>query len=190
MPRRREASAMTGMTGAMLRSLLEQGYSALRERLKRRLGSEDLASEVMQETWLRLGRVHDVGAVQRPYAYLFRIALNVAANHREAESRRLSRAEADALLHMADDLLDPARIAEAREEFATLRRALEELPPRRRSIFVLARVEEVAHAEIARRFAISPRMVEKELSRALDHCAERLDRKVIRRFGPRPRERS
>jgi RNA polymerase sigma factor (sigma-70 family) len=121
---------------------------------------------------------------------MFRIALNVAADRREAEKRRLSQAEIYAVLHIVDHVLDPERIVGTRAEFAALDRALRDLPPRRRAIFLLARVEEVAHEEIARRYGISSRMVEKELSRALDHCSERLDRNVIRRFGPRPRKRS
>jgi RNA polymerase sigma factor (sigma-70 family) len=181
---------MTETTRGMLRGLLEASYHALRQRLTRRLGSEDLAQEALQETWLRLGRFSDAVVIQRPDAYLFRIALNVAADRREAKHRHLNQAEVNALIHMADDMLDPARIMEAREEFAALERALEELPSRQRAIFILARVEEVAHDDIARRFGISSRMVEKELRRALDHCSERLSRKVIRRFGPRPPEQS
>jgi RNA polymerase sigma factor (sigma-70 family) len=181
---------MTAMTRARLRALLEAGYAAFRDRLTRRLGSQDLADEALQDAWLRLARDGDVGVVQRPETYLFRIALNVAADRREAEARRLSQVEINAILHMADDVLDPEQIHKARAEVAALERALAELPPRRRAIFILARVEEVAHEEIAQRFGISPRMVEKELRRALDHCSERLDRKVVRRFGPQPRERS
>lgn len=181
---------MTEMTRAKLRALLEGGYAGFRDRLKRRLGSDDLAEEALQDTWLRLARSGDVGVVQNPDNYLFRIALNVAADRREAESRRLSQAEVQAVIHMTDDVLDPERIAEVRAEFAALERALQELSPRRRAIFILARVDEVAHDEIARRFEISPRMVEKELRRALDHCSECLHRNVVRRFGPRPRERS
>ena len=181
---------MTKTTRASLRAILETGYVSLRERLTKRLGSDDLADEALQDTWLRLTRNGEVGVVQSPDNYLFRIALNVAADRREMESRRLSRVEVHAVIHMADDALDPERIAQARNEFAVLKRSLEDLPPRRREILILARVEEIAHDEIARRFGISARMVEKELRRALDHCGERLNRDVIRRFGPRPREQS
>jgi RNA polymerase sigma factor (sigma-70 family) len=181
---------MTKMTRAKLRAMLETGYDVFHERLKRRLGSDDLADEALQDAWLRLAHGGDVGVVQSPDNYLLRIALNAATDRREAENRRLSRAEVQAVIHMADDALDPERIAHARAELAVLKRALEELSPRRREIFILARVEEVAHDKIAQRFGISPRMVEKELRRALDHCSERLDRNVVRRFGPRPREQS
>src|SRR5450756_65626 len=95
---------MTEMTRARLRTLLETGYTAFRERLRRRLGSDDLAEEALQDTWLRLARGGDVGVVQSPDNYLFRVALNVAADRRETESRRLSQAEVHAVIHMADDL--------------------------------------------------------------------------------------
>ncbi|WP_323825107.1 RNA polymerase sigma factor, partial [Pseudomonas aeruginosa] len=81
---------MTHMTRAGLRALLETGYAAFRDRLKRRLGSDDLAEEALQDAWLRLARGGDIGVVQNAENYLFRIALNVAADRREAESRRLS----------------------------------------------------------------------------------------------------
>ncbi|HBO0460127.1 TPA: RNA polymerase sigma factor VreI, partial [Pseudomonas aeruginosa] len=62
--------------------------------------------------------------------------------------------------------------------------ALCELPARRRQILIASRLEETPHAEISRRFGISTRTVEKELKAALWFCAERLERKVIQRFGP------
>jgi RNA polymerase sigma-70 factor (ECF subfamily) len=181
---------MTETTRATLRALLETGYAAFRDRLRKRLGSQDLADEALQDTWLRLAHGGEVGALRNPDRYLFRIALNAAADRREAESRRLSQAEVYAVLHLADHMLDAGQIADMRAEFSALEQALLELPPRRRQIFILARVEEVAHDEIARRFGISSRMVEKDLRQALDHCSERLGRNVVRRFGPRSREPS
>lgn len=181
---------MTEPLNVRMRGILEAGYQRFQERLRRRLGSDALATEVLHETWLRIGRMGDAGVVQRPESYLFRMALNVAADRREAESRKLSAAEIVTLRHMMDEVLDPERIAEARAEMVTLEAALNELTPRRRAIFVLARVNEMKHDEIARRFGISARMVEKELVQALQHCSQRLGRKVIRRFGPGARKQS
>jgi RNA polymerase sigma-70 factor (ECF subfamily) len=71
-----------------------------------------------------------------------------------------------------------------------LERALDELTPRRRAILIAARLEEVPHVEIAARFGISTRMVEKELRSALIHCGQRLEIKLTSRFGRRPPETS
>lgn len=175
---------MTKNSTVRMRAIFEDKYQRFRERLRRRLGSDALAIEVLHETWLRLERIGDVSAIQKPESYLFRMALNEAADRKEADNRKLSVAEVEVLRHMMDHTLDPERIAEARWEMDALAAALTELTPRRKAIFLLARVDEMKHADIAARFGISPRMVEKELVQALQHCAQRLGRKVVRRFGP------
>ena len=181
---------MTETSWAALRDLLIERYEGLRNRLSRRLGSSDLASETLQETWLHLQRAGTLGSIRNPEAYLLRTALNVAADRRDAENRRLTLSEVERLIQCEEDELDPERIAEAGSEIAALARALDELSPRRREIFILARVQELPHRVIAQRFGISARMVERELRVALEHCGSRLDRKVTRRFGPRSAEPS
>jgi RNA polymerase sigma-70 factor (ECF subfamily) len=177
---------MAEITPTLLQQLLVSGYDELKTRLRHRLGSETLASEILHETYLRLSRLGAAGPVQSPKAYLLRVALNVAATGRMADNRRLSHSEVELLRH--GHTADPSQIAEGRSDIKALQRALNELPARRRAILLASRVEEISHQDIARRFAISTRMVEKELKLALEYCAERLDRKVVRRFGPRPPE--
>jgi RNA polymerase sigma factor (sigma-70 family) len=182
--------AVTETTWATLRALLVDRYSDFKHRLARRLGSMDLAAETLQETWLRLERPGNPGVLDRPDAYLFRIALNIAADRRDADRRRLALSEVEILRHIDDDELDPERIAGSRAEIAALASALDELPPRCRAIFTAARLDEVPHKLIAARYGISTRMVERELKRALEHCGERLGRMSSRRFGQPPSEPS
>jgi RNA polymerase sigma factor (sigma-70 family) len=159
-------------------------YDDFKSRLRRRLGSEDVANDVLHETYLRVNRMEDTQNVAQPGAYLYRMALNVAADRRQADARLLTGSEIDEMLHMSDEALDPERVVGGQKEVQSLLDALYELPPRRRKIFIAARLEEAPHLEISQRFGISTRMVEKELKAALTHCAERLERKVIQRFGP------
>ncbi|MCG8291770.1 MULTISPECIES: RNA polymerase sigma factor [Pseudomonas] len=172
----------TPRDSALLKLFLNS-YDALRLRLKRRFGCDDLAHDVLQETYLRVDRMEAVHNLQKPDAYLYRMALNVAADRREADARLLTGAEIEALLHVAEDQ-DPARIVGGQREIQNLLGALYELPARRRRIFIAARLEEASHLEISQRFGISTRTVEKELKAALGHCAMRLDRKAFQRFGP------
>ena len=65
-------------------------YDDFKARLKRRLGSEDLACDVLHETYLRVDRLDDALEVKKPQAYLFRIALNIAADRREGDARLLT----------------------------------------------------------------------------------------------------
>lgn len=168
---------------ATLRQLLQVGYDDLKKRLARRLGSAELAGEALQETFLRLECAANIGPVRNPKAYLFRIALNIASNHRVAEARRLTVRETEALLDIADDMPDPARIVEARSEIEALKRALAELPARRREIFIAVWRDETPHQAIAAHFGVTVRTIQIELRHALEHCAARLNRDVTKKFA-------
>ncbi|EPJ75938.1 MULTISPECIES: sigma-70 family RNA polymerase sigma factor [Pseudomonas] len=159
-------------------------YEDFKVRLRRRLGSEELANDVLHETYLRVDRMVDTQEIAQPNAYLYRMALNIAADRRQADARLLTGDEIEELLQVSDEALDPARVVGGQKELQTLLKALYELPARRRKIFIAARLEEAPHLEISQRFGISTRMVEKEIKAALGHCALRLERKVIQRFGP------
>jgi RNA polymerase sigma factor (sigma-70 family) len=171
----------------LLRQLLVAGYTDLKRRLARRLGSAELASEALHETWLRLAPGQgDAAAIRRPHDYIFRVALNIASDRERAQRRRLSYSEVDALYHVADATLDAEQLVEARSELLALDRAVAELSPRQRAILIAVRLDGTSHAELARRFGISERMVDKDLRHALEHCADRLERTLFTRFGSRP----
>jgi RNA polymerase sigma-70 factor (ECF subfamily) len=166
-----------------LRDLLLADYSGIDRRLTRRLGSADLASDVLQETYLRLEGMSEIGPVRSPKAYLFRIALNIANDRRRAEGRRLTAYEVDCLLDIPDDRPDPAREIEDRSEVNLLRRAIAELPERRRHVLTLSRIEGLPSREIAERLGVTKRTVEIDLKQAIEHCADRLKRPVPAKFG-------
>lgn len=159
-------------------------YTELRRRLKYSLGCEHQADDVLHETWLRVSRLGDGGEVRNPGAYFYRMAMNVAYDQRQKTARLLYTNEVEDLLRDPDSNLDPAQKASELSELEMLREALYLLTPRRREILVASRMEALPHKEIARRFGISVRMVEKELKAALEFCGEKLQRDVVRRFGP------
>lgn len=181
---------MAETSRATLLNLLLTGYDDLKQRLTRRLGSAELAGEALQDTFLRLELAGEIGAVSSPQGYLFRTALNIATDRRRAEARYLTHVEIEALLDLADPAPDPQRDVEARSEVEALKRALAELPPRRREIFLGAWVEGIPRQELAARFGVSARTIKLELRLARDYCALRLDRDVTKRFPLAPRESS
>lgn len=176
-----------------LRRLLIDDYGTLRRRLARRFGSADFASEILHETWLRLDRMDDGGvgiAVHNPPAYLYRVALNIAADQKQADQRWLDRAEVEGIFQRAAEELDPSRIVEAKSEVLSLSCALEALPPLRRAIFIASRIQDLSHKVIAERHGITIRKVDRELKAALEHFSKILNKKVTPRRGPRPLETS
>lgn len=181
---------MAGMTWAGLRALLVDRYDDIKARLTRQLGSEELASESLHETWLRLHRQGDAGPVQRPSAYILHVATNIARDALRSESRRLRRSEVDAALDIADPAPGPADIHEARRDLEVIERAIRELPDRQRAVLTASRMECLSHQEIANRLGISKRTVLYELRRAVAHLEACLDKNDVGNCTAEPPETS
>ncbi len=78
----------------------------------------------------------------------------------------------------------PLRVAEARFQIEALAIAINELPARRRAVFIAARLEHLPHKNIAEQLGVTVRVVEnRELKAALDHFSGILNKE------PEPRRR-
>jgi len=184
---------MTETILTVLRRVLVDDYHGLKKRLTRRFGSADFAGEVLHEAWLRLGRAElnaSSAALHNPKAYLYRVALNVATDQKRVEKSWLGKVEVEALYRRARDELDPARVVEARFELETLAKAINELPARRRAVFIAARLEYLPYKAIAARMGVTVRVVDRELKLALDHLSAVLKEKSMTRGGSNAHEPS
>lgn len=179
---------MTESSRDVLRRMFLVGYEDLKIRLTKRLGSAELAGDALHDAWLRLEATAPIGPVHRPRPYILRIAYNIALKRLIGQRATVTLDAAREALDLRDDSPDPAATLEARSDLASLARAVEELTPRRRQILFASRLEGTSLHALAERYGISQRMVERELRHAVLHCAQRLDRKIVRRFGPRPRD--
>lgn len=169
---------MEEMTWGLLRAQLAERYDDIKARLTRRLGSEELASESLHETWLRLHRQGNAGPIMHPSAYILHVATNIARDALRSESRRLRRSEVNAALNIADSAPGPAEIQEARGELEAIERAILQLPERQRAVLMASRLEGLSHQEIANRLGISKRTVLYDLRRAVAHLEASLDGNV------------
>jgi RNA polymerase sigma factor (sigma-70 family) len=167
--------------------LLVAGYDEIKSLLKRRFGSAELARETTQDPFLRLHTATNVNSMARPRAYLFRVAMNIVPNQRNAERCRRTESEKDAYLGFFDGTPDPAEIVEARSEIEALKRAMMELPAHRRQILLAACMDETRHHTIAQRFSVTVRTIQIELKQSVTHCAFRLGHDVAPRARLRRR---
>jgi RNA polymerase sigma factor (sigma-70 family) len=175
---------------AVLRKMLVGEYDDLRRQLTRRLGSDDVAREVLQETYLHLDRPSLLSVIDSPKRYLLTIATNIARMRFRRERRLVNLNDLDEALDFVDEAPDPLRSFEARQEFEALKAAFDELTPRRRYILFASRLEGRRLRDIADELYVSQRLVEKELKAALIFCGSKISRDVIQRFGPGTREAS
>jgi RNA polymerase sigma-70 factor (ECF subfamily) len=70
---------------------------------------------------------------------------------------------------------DQERTIAARQQVRMLYRAILELPPKCRQVFLLHKFKERSHAQIAAHLGISKSMVEKHIIKAMTHCRQRLE---------------
>lgn len=157
---------MPDTTWVALRRRLLEGYDELVRRLTRRLGSADLAREVVHETYLRFERVGDAEPVKNLDGYIFRTAVNIAKNRSVVDRRYLNASETELLIGIPDDAPDPERAAEARSDIGLLKQVLAQLPARRREIFEASWADEVPYAELALRYGVHVRTIQRELEQA------------------------
>ncbi|WP_294995736.1 sigma-70 family RNA polymerase sigma factor [uncultured Stenotrophomonas sp.] len=141
-------------------------YRPLHAHVRRKLPQRSDADDVVQETWLRVIKVAASGLLGNGRAYLYRVAHNLIADH--YRQRRREEVLDDTLLHA---FADPAPLPEQRlldaEQLRHLDAIIAALPPRSRQVFLLARVEQMALAEIGRQLGISRQTAHGHLLRAL-----------------------
>jgi RNA polymerase sigma-70 factor (ECF subfamily) len=123
--------------------------------LSRIVGAAE-ASDLTQEVFLRVARsVAPDGGVEAQRAWVFRIARNLALNHRRDTQRRPATVE----------LADAARPA-SQETATALRQALDRLAPLDRDVFLLREAAGLSYDEIALACELSPDAVRSRLHRA------------------------
>jgi RNA polymerase sigma-70 factor, ECF subfamily len=168
------AAEMSISNRTILQNVLVAEYEGLVRRLTRKFGSSDFASETLHETFARLESVTDRTTLQNPRDYLFRAAINVGKNLRRAERVRATAAEIEAVLDVADEAPSPAQATEARSDMDQLMTVLGELPLRTQTIFKAALFDEKPYVAIASEQGVSLRTVERDVQRAMEHCARHL----------------
>jgi RNA polymerase sigma factor (sigma-70 family) len=159
----------------LTRSFLEARDDLLRF-LKRR-GRSGAAEDIAQSAWLKLHeRGGDPKSWQEPRAMLFTTAmnLNIDAHRRETAAEKALAKEA-ALQDVDGSGVDLEAQADAARRLERLSAALTELPPQCRQAFLLNRIEELSHAEIATRLGISTKTVQRHIERALRLCVQVLE---------------
>lgn len=136
----------------------------------------ELAEDCAQEVFLRLART-DEDTVRNAEAYLFTIASNVLITWaRKAKSRQEAQHRPIEDYSLVSGEASPDRVFEGKEALLRLVSALGELPVDTREIFLLNREDGLTYTQIAARYAIGVKVVERHIIRALNHLRVRFPR--------------
>lgn len=149
---------------------------ALSSYFARRVSDRAEVEDLTQEVFAALIRRADIESIENVEGYLFRIAGNLLRYRARLASRRPDvRPEGgpDPMGRLVEDI-SPERVILGQEAWAVFVQALQELPERARTIFILNRFEELSGREIAQRLGYSISLVEKEMIKAISYLRERL----------------
>ncbi|MFG1472850.1 sigma-70 family RNA polymerase sigma factor [Xanthobacter agilis] len=150
-------------------------YDALVRRVTRRLGNSAAASDVVQDTFLRVYATSANAEIASPAAYLFRVADNLAIDHMRQEAARARVIAADPDQEdVPSREASPERALDYKQRLEVLNAAIAELPPKCREVFLLHKYDGLSHSEIGERLGITRSMVEKHVMKALAHFRDRL----------------
>jgi RNA polymerase sigma-70 factor (ECF subfamily) len=149
----------------------------------RRVGHYAEAEDLTQQVFLRLLGAGELDRIEDAEAFVFTVATNLLRDR----ARRAARSASSIGYSLDDGLIDqvlhelvedrsPERVILARESLADVLRSLDALGERTRDIFILSRLENMKHRNIAELYGISASTVEKHVMKAALHLALRYRR--------------
>jgi RNA polymerase sigma factor (sigma-70 family) len=149
------------MTDAI--SVLKAHESKLLAYINRRCRNSSLSEDIMQEILLRVIEQSRKNQIEQPLAYAYRVADSVifAQARKTGRETEIGDADFESDVPLADEVL------EHKQRTEIFRKALAELTPLRRTIFVKRYLERKSRQEIANEMGISLESVKKHLVRAM-----------------------
>ena len=158
----------------LLRDLLLH-YRDLRRHLTHKLRNADDAADIAQtsfeQVYQHAMRPARAAEIQSPRALLFHVAHNLCIDH--ARRRQVAQAWADERTALSAMAAAPSseHVVAHRQLVERVFNQLEQLPPRRREVFLLFRAHGHTQTEIAQRLNITEAAVAKHVVRATLDCA-------------------
>lgn len=123
---------------------------------------EDLAQDVFIRFWERR---HQIEVKTTFGAYLYRMGINEALTYIRKQ-KRYQKDDIDGY-SFSDNSSSAIQVMEGAELKVKIKAAIDSLPPKCRTVFLLSRQEEMSYKEIAAKLEISIKTVENQMGKAL-----------------------
>ena len=140
----------------------------LRTRLRDRF-SADLADDLAQETYLRVVGREASAPVENPRGLLMTVARNLAR-----DTFRRDRVRADYVASAPHGFSPAGNSGHTAADDFEVREAIRSLPPKLRDVLLLSKIGGLTNREIAQRYGLSVRAIDKRLQKAVTLFVARL----------------
>jgi RNA polymerase sigma-70 factor (ECF subfamily) len=160
----------------LLRAALDQAEDLTRF-LKSQIGDASEAQDLMKELYIRILRLRPRETIRSPKAYLFRIAVNLAYQHRLRRSTTPPvvslegwPSELHGSLYQGAEVTTPEVAVAIAEEVEALDQRMRELSPKVRAAILWHHHEGYTCEEIGAKLSVVTHRVKKYLVKGLSHC--------------------
>lgn len=154
------------MTRPEFKKLFNTYFDVVQNYIYYRSGNSDLATDIAQETFLRVWEKQLIIEDKKTKALLFKIAGDMFIS-----SYRKEKTVLEFKLNTKPELNDQS--PEDKMQFKELKRnyeqALAKLPEKQRIVFLMSRMDQMKYHEIADALGLSVKAVEKRMKHALDY---------------------
>jgi len=137
-------------------------YGNLLKLVKKEEIAQELLQDVFLKAWMRRGMIDQEKSFR---SYLFRIAENMVTDffRKAAVDRKLR----SWLISRATDIsFSTEHILHYKDSDTLLKRAIQQLPPQRRQVFILCKIEGQSYKDVSRQLGISPSTISDHIVKA------------------------
>jgi len=157
------------------KTLFDQYFEDVRRYVFYRSGNEDLATDIAQDTFLRIWEKQMEIDPKTVKGLLFKIANDLFISSYRKEKVAFNffnnfQAKQESLT--PEDEINYTELKNAYEA------ALKSMPEKQRVVFLLNRIDELKYKEIADQLGLSVKAIEKRMSQALEHLRNELKNKI------------
>lgn len=154
------------LTQEEFKKLFEMHFAQVRNYVFYRSGNTDVATDIAQETFLKIWEKQNSILPEKVKGLLFKIAGDLFVSHYRKEKRSFQFFNHYLFEEKGDSPEDILTFKQLKENYE---KALVKMPEKQRTVFLMSRVENLKYHEIALMSSISIKAVEKRMKSALAH---------------------
>ncbi|MCY1719834.1 sigma-70 family RNA polymerase sigma factor [Prolixibacteraceae bacterium Z1-6] len=154
------------MTREEFKNLFEEHFAQVRNYVFFRSGNTEVATDIAQETFLKIWEKQNSIQPEKVKGLLFKIANDLFVSHYRHEKRSFEFFNHYRFNTVSDSPEEQMAYKQLKESYQM---ALRGMPENQRTVFLMSRVDNLKYAEIADMVGISVKAVEKRMTKALEY---------------------
>jgi RNA polymerase sigma-70 factor (ECF subfamily) len=154
------------LTQQEFKKLFENHFAQVRNFVFYRSGNADVATDIAQETFLKIWEKQDSIQPEKVKGLLFKIAGDLYISYYRKEKRSFNFFNNYVFNNESQSPEEEMAFDQLKENYA---KALEKMNEKQRTVFLLSRAENLKYTEIAELLGVSVKAVEKRMKLALEH---------------------